>query len=286
MAQTITNQARLNFRYNDQNGSVLSNIATAILAEPLVVDKNSIESTYRPGDELTFVVSFTGSSASSLTNVIVTDDLGAYPPGTGTEAPFDFISPAIYYVNGNYAGTLTADMSADGVSFNIPSVAAGAGVVIIYKAGVNENAPIAAGSSITNTASVTADGLSSPVTASSTVTAEDYADVRITKTMTPASVADGDLITYEFDIFNYGNTEATNVVLIDQFDPAPANIMVQINGDTIDPSNYTYVGGLLTLPAGTAELLSLPAAAITQDPVTGEVTIVPSAITITVTGII
>ncbi len=285
MAQTITNQARLNFQYNDQTGSVLSNIATAVLLDPVAVDKNSIESTYRPGDELTFIVSFVNSSASALTNVVVTDDLGTFDFGTGSVTPLDFVESAVYYVNGIYAGTLTPDVTDDSVSFTIASVAAGANVVIVYKAQVNDSAQFTVGSEITNTVTVTADGLTAEVSASNTVTADEYADVRITKTMVPSSIVDGSLITYEFDIFNYGNTEATNIVLTDQFDPAPTNITVQINGDTIDPGLYTYVNGLLTLPTDVTTL-SLPAAEFTQNPVTGEVTVVPSSVNITVTGIL
>jgi len=286
MAQTITNQARLNYRYNDQSASVLSNIATATLNDPLTADKNSVESTYRPGDELTFAVSFVNSGAGALTDIIVSDDLGTYSFGNTQLTPLDFTPPAIYYVNGAYAGTLSYTTAADNVKFALPSVAAGANVVIIYKGLVNENAPLEVGALITNTVTITAEGITSQVTASNTVTAEEYADVRITKSMTPSNIIDGSPITYEFNIFNYGNTEATNIVLTDQFDPAPSNITVQINGDTIDSDEYTYAGGLLTLPAGGGAALSLPAAVYARDPESGEITVVPSTLNITVTGII
>ena len=286
MARTITNQARLNYLVNDRPGTVLSNIATATLNEPLTADKNSVESTYRQGDELTFAVSFVNSGQTTLNDVTVTDDLGTYTLGGVEITPLTFAAPALYYVNGMLAGNITPDVSADNIEFTIPAVAPGANVLIIYKAQVNDGAQFTAGSRITNTVTVAADGLNTPVTASSTVTAEAYADVRITKSMTPANVTDGSPITYEFDIFNYGNTEATDIVLTDQFDPAPAGITVQLNGDIVDPDDYTYVDGLLTLPSGTGLALSLPAAVSTQDPVTGEVTVTPSSLSITVTGIL
>jgi len=286
MAQTITNQARLSFFVNDQPGSVLSNIATATLNDPLSVEKNSVESVYRQGDELTFVVSFVNSGQTTISNVTVSDDLGSYALGGVEVTPLTYVAPALIYVNGNYGGTITPTVSADSVEFTVPSVAPGAGVVIVYKAQVNGGAPLAPDSQITNTVTVTADGLTASVTASNTVTVDEYADVRVTKAMSPANVTDGAPITYEFDIFNYGNTEATSIVLTDQFDPAPSGITVQLNGDVIDPANYTYTGGLLTLPSGTGFELSLPAATTTQDPVTGAVSVTPSSLSITVTGIL
>lgn len=286
MAQTITNQARLNYLVNDQPGSVLSNIATATLNEPLTVDKNSVESTYRQDDELTFVVSFVNSGRTTLNDVTVTDDLGTYTISGVEVTPLTFAAPALYYVNGVYSGIITPAVNADSIEFTVPTVAAGANVIIIYKARVNDAAPLATASQITNTVTVAADGLNAPVSASNTVTAEEYADVRITKSMTPADVTDGSLITYEFNVFNYGNTEATNIVLIDQFDPAPASITVQLNGDVLNPADYTYVNGLLTLPAGTDLELSLPAATTVRNPATGEITVTPSSLSITVTGIL
>ena len=120
-----------------------------------------------------------------------------------------------------------------------------------------------------------------------TVVVERYGEVTITKSMIPSNVVDGEPMTYTFVINNYGNTEATDIVLTDSFDPAPDNITVQVNGVVIPATDYEYVNGVLTLPTapGTTEL-SLPPATITQDLATGEGTIVPSSLTVTVTGTI
>ncbi len=283
MPQTITNQARVSYQFNDRVGSALSNIATAVLNDPLSAAKNSVESEYRPGDTVTFAISFVNSGAA-LTNVTVTDDLGTYAIGTGEETPLTFVSPALLYINGVYSGNPVAAVSGDSVVFTVPSVPAGANAVIVYNALVNDAAPLAVGSQITNTATISADGLTVDATASNTITAEEYADIRITKAMTPTGVVDGSQITYDFTVYNYGNTEATGIVLTDRFDPAPTGITVFINGDVVDPADYTYAGGLLTLPAGSGTELSLPAATLIQDPVTGEITVVPSTLDITVTG--
>jgi len=286
MAQTITNQARLDFVVNDQSGSALSNIATATLNDVLTVDKNSVQSVYQSGEELTFVVSFVNSGQTTFSGVTVTDDLGSYTLGTVDVTPLDYVGPALLYVNGVYSGSPVTETAEGSVTFTVPTVAAGADVVIVYNARVNTGAPLTDGAQITNTVTIDADGLTAPVTASNTVTADEYADVRITKSMSPDNLTDGSPITYEFDLYNYGNTAATNIVLTDQFDPAPATITVQVNGTVVDPAEYTYANGLLTLPDGTVLTLSLPAATFTQNPATGEVTVTPSTETIIVTGIL
>lgn len=289
MAQIITNQASLNYQYNGQTGSAVSNIATAILTEALSVEKVSIEDVYRFGEALTYSVSVFNSSSSTLTNVVVTDNLGSYNVGGNTVTPLTYVGDAILFVNGVFAGDITpTSVGENAVTFTLPTLAPNSRAQILYKAVVNSSAPLAEGGTITNVVSVFGAGTSvPPVTDSNTVTVDNYADVTITKNMTPSSVSDGEALTYTFVISNYGNTEATDIVLTDAFDPAPENIVVQVDGETLAASDYSYVGGVLTLPAaGSAYSLSLPAATITQDPATGEVSVVPSSLTVTVVGTI
>ena len=150
----------------------------------------------------------------------------------------------------------------------------------MYKVTPNAFAPLTEDAFITNTVTADADGITESVTDSLTVTAADYADVNILKSMN----TDGTTITYTFDITNSGNAPAEDIVLTDAFDPAPTSITVSVNGTVLPASDYTYTGGVLTLPSGTGTPISLPAAAITTDPVTGEVTVTPSSLTVTVIG--
>ena len=289
MAQIITNQASLNYQYNGQTGSAFSNIATAMLTEALSVEKVSIEDVYRFGETLTYSVSVFNSSASTLTNVVVADNLGSYNVGGNTVTPLTYVGNAILFINGAFAGNIVpTSVEDDSVTFTLPTLAPNSRAQILYKTIVNASAPLADGGTITNTASVFSGGTSvPPVTDSNTVRVDNYADVTITKNMTPSSVSDGETLTYTFVISNYGNTEATDIVLTDAFEPAPENIVVQVGGQTLAESDYSYVGGVLTLPgAGSEYSLSLPAATITQDPAPGEVSVVPSSLTVTVVGTI
>lgn len=287
MAQIITNQASIAYKYNNQSATAVSNIASAVLNDTLGVEKVSLENVYRLGDEITYVITVTNDGSSALTNVSVTDDLGAYTVGTQTVTPLAYTGPAILFIDGVYNGNITPAVAADGISFNIAALSAGSVAQIIYKATVNNFAPLGAGAQVTNTVTVTANGINAPVSDSNTITVGDYADVTVTKSMTPSDIVDGDVLTYTFVINNYGNTEATDIVLTDAFDPAPENITVQINGAAVPATDYSYVNGVLTLPTtpGSTEL-SLPPATIMQDPVTGEVTVTPSSLTVTVIGAI
>ena len=287
MAQIITNQASVAYRYNNRTASAVSNIATAVLNEPLSVEKVSLESVYREGDDITYVVTVTNGGTSALTGISVTDDLGTYTIGGGTATPLTYVGPAIYFVDGVYAGNLTPTVGADGISFAIATLGTDSTVQIIYKAVANDTAPLVQGSQITNTVTTTATGSNTPVSDSNTVTVDSYADVTITKTMSPSGVVDGDALTYTFVVSNFGNAEATEIVLTDAFDPAPESITVQLNGTIVPATDYTYENGVLTLPISPAStVLTLPPATITQDTTTGVVSIEPSTLTVTVTGVI
>ena len=284
MAQTITNQASLRYQYGEVQASTLSNVATATLTQALTVTKTPLTGTYRAGDVITYVVSVVNGGASALSDVAVTDDLGAYAAAGGTAVPLTFADGALLILDGVPGGTLTPTAADGGVTFTIPSLAAGADAQLVYTAAVNGFAPLEAAGAITNTVTVTAAGTTESASATATITVEDYADVTVTKTMSPASVRDGEPITYTFAVTNCGNTEATGLTLTDAFAPAPASVAVTVDGASRATAEYTYTGGVLTLPSAAGAPLSLPAAEITQDPATGAVTVTPSSMTITVVG--
>ncbi len=280
MPQIITNQASIRYRYGETDATALSNIATATLAQPLSVNKSSLESVYRADDELTYILSVTNGGTAALTNVTLEDSLGTFTRGTEQITPLTFVPDALLFIDGVNNGVITPAITDNSITFTIPSLPAQSSALIVYKVTPNEFAPLADDGEITNTVTARADCITEPVTDSLTVTADSYADVDIFKSMT----TDGDTITYTFDITNSGNAPAEDIVLTDAFDPAPASITVSVNGTVIPATEYTYAGGVLTLPNTTGDALTLPPATITTDPVTGEVTLTPSSLTITVVG--
>lgn len=288
MPTQISNQATLTYQYGQSMGTASSNIATATLQGPLTVTKNSLFTDYREGEDLTYILTFTNASSAAMTNVSVVDNLATYTTDDSVEVtPLTYTGPAYLYINGVFSAELTPDVDDDSVTFTVPALAAGANAMILYKATVNEYALLEMGSELTNTTVFRAEGITETASAEHTIPVEEYADIRIIKTMSPSVITDGNVMTYTFTLYNYGNTEATDVVLSDAFSPVPTNITVTVNGTPVNATDYTYINGVLTLPGEGAELtLSVPAATFTQDEETGAVTVSPGITTIVVTGTI
>ena len=281
----FSNQATLTY-----NGTVTnSNIAYGEILEVLSATKTSIEGSYTPGELVTYAVTIRNTGNQTLSGIVVTDDLGGYTVGGGTVYP-------LTYENGS------ATLFVDGVLQPAPAVVAGpplevsgislpggSDAVLVYQARVNEYANPAAGGSITNTATVTAQGLGTPVTASETVDVNVLPNLSILKSISPSQVVDNDRVTYTFVIQNTGNQAVLatdNATVSDVFNPVLSALAVTYDGVAwTDGVDYTYdeASGLFTTTAGR---ITVPAATYTQDPVTGAYTLVPGTATLTVTGTI
>ena len=288
MATTIFNQATVTFNYDTQTGEATSNVATATLLDVLTIDKNAIQGSYQRNQVLTYSISIENTSTAPMANVTAVDDLGTYTiPGPVSVTPLTYLGPAALYVNGVFSTNITATVGAHNVTFAVGTIAVGDTVTIVYTVQVNEYARLAIGSTITNTATVDADGLVEHIDTSFTLPVDDFAEIVITKDMSPDPVIDGETLTYTFLIYNYGNTSATDLVLTDTFDPAPATpLAIRVNGVVVAPANYTYASGMLTLPTGIVYTITVAPATYVQNPVTGIVAITPGLTTITVAGTI
>lgn len=277
----ITNQANLTYTYGATTASAVSNIAETEWNASLAAEKRALESAYREGSTLTYLISLKNSGAAPVEDLVITDDLGAYTPAGAAApvTPLTFSGHATLYVNGTFSEELTPETVPEGVRFTVPEIPAGADALLIYQATVNGFAPLTAGSEIVNTASV---GETEPLTVSATVPVEAYADVSIEKEMSPNPLTDGAPMTVTFTIENRGNTEATDLVLTDDFPLTLTDPSVTVNGAPV--TDFTFTGNLFTLPAeGSATTLSVPAAAFSQDE-TGAVTVAPGVLTIVLTG--
>lgn len=283
---TFTNQATLSF----SGGTVNSNIATGNLIETLSLTKTPVLATYEPNDNVTYVINLINSGSAALTNLTLTDNLGLYQTTAGTNVyPLTYTAGSIkYYINGvlQTAPTVTAGPPLTITGITIP---ANSNAAIVYSADVNEFAPLAAASAISNEVTVTGAGITTPVTADASVTAASAPTLNIIKTVDPVNVTQNSRVTYTFRIQNTGNTPVIatdNAVIRDVFNPILSDIAVTFNSAAwTATTNYTYntATGLFETVAGQ---ITVPAATYTQDPATGIVTVTPGESVLTVTGTI
>lgn len=278
----FTNFATLSY----SGGTTNSNVVTGEILGTLTAAKTALTENYRIGDEVTYVVSLVNSGSTALTGLTLTDDLGGFVFDEATVYPLSYITGSVrVFVN----GVLQADPA---VSAGPPlvisgiSVPAGGSVLVIYESTVTEFASPESEDTITNTVTVTGGGLSEPVTADETITAESGADLTITKALSPTVVPENGQITYTFVIRNFGNTAAVatdDVILTDNFDPILNPITVTYNGSAwTEGVNYTYdetTGAFATL----AGQITVPAATFTQNE-DGSWSVNPGTAVITVTG--
>ncbi len=281
----FSNQATLTYNGNSTD----SNVAYGEILEVLTVSKTAVDVDYTPGELLTYAVSLRNTGATALTGLTITDDLGGYVFGGNTVYPLTAETESLrLIVNGvlQPAPTVTAGPPLTVSGINIP---AGGDAVLIYQARVNRFADPTEGGSIENTVSVSGGGLTAPVTDSATVPGGTAPELTITKSISPAQVADNDRVTYTFVIQNSGNEAVVgtdDAAITDLFDPILTDLVVTFNGAAWTQGvQYTYdpVTGLFSTVPG---LITIPAATYTRDDTTGEYTVTPGIATLTVTGTI
>ena len=281
----FSNQATLT--YNGQ--STNSNVAYGEILDVLAVTKTPVESSYSAGETITYTVALRNTGGNALNGLTLTDDLGGYSFGTTTVYPLTYVDGSVlYYVDGvlQPAPAVTAGPPLAITGINIP---ANGDAVIVYQAVANSFANPEVGGVITNTVTVTGDGLSAPITATATVDALTAAALSISKSITPSQVVDNDRVTYTFVIQNTGNEAVTatdNTTISDTFNPILTGLAVSFNGTPlVEGTDYTYnaTTGLFQTLTGA---ITVPAATYTVDPATGEYVSTPGISTLTVTGTI
>ena len=285
---TIENFATVSYTSGGVTETKVSNLAEIGLESAISFTKTTLGETYGEDEVVTYILSMTNTSTSAITNVSITDDLGTFVFGTLELTPLTYAPPALLLIDGqDVSAQLTVDTATAGsLVFSFPTLPAGATANIVYRAAVNEYAPLDVDAGITNTATLTSDSDCADGTASATITAVSAANVSVFKQMSPNPVICGDTVTYTIRIYNYGNIAAENVVLTDTFNPAPTNITVSRDGTLLPANEYSYVDGTLTVPAGTTTAVSVPAATFVRDATTGIVTVTPGMIEYTITGTI
>ena len=281
----FSNQATLTYNGSSTN----SNIAYGEILDVLVATKTAVEGTYTPGQIVTYVVTLRNTGNAALSGLIVTDDLGGYPFNGTTVYPLTYEAGSVAMFTNGVPQAAPAVAPGPPLVFSGISVPAGGDVVLVYQAQANAYANPGPDGTIVNTVTVTGDGLSAPITATETVTAELAPVLTISKSITPAQVVDNDRVTYTFVIQNSGNQAVVatdNAAITDIFDPILTALTVTFDGAPWTQGvqyNYNETTGLFATVPGQ---ILVPAATYTQDPVTGAYTATPGIATLVVTGTI
>lgn len=285
---TIENFATVSYTSGGITETKVSNLAEIGLESAINFTKTTLGDSYAEDEAITYILSMTNTSASAINNISVTDNLGTFVFGTLELTPLSYAPPALLLINGqDVSGQLSVDSTSPAtLLFSFASLPAGATANIVYRASVNEYAPLELGASIENTATLTSDSDCADGTASATVNAIAAANVSVFKQMSPNPVVCGDTVTYTIRIYNYGNIDAENVILSDTFNPAPDNITVSRNGVLLLESDYTYANGTLTVPSTATNPVTVPAATFVRDANTGIVTVTPGTVEYIITGTI
>lgn len=253
---TFNNTATL--FYNGQ--ATNSNVVTGEILDVLSASKTVIGGTYSPGDTLTYVVSVVNSGPTPVSDISLTDNLGAYEFETTTVYPLTYVENSVKLYTNGVESTAPVAVAGPPLQFTGITVPAGGNVILIYEVDVNAYAPLEAGSSITNVATVA----NYPISVSAVATALSEPLLTISKSVSPETVVENGQITYTFVIQNSGNTEAIatdNIFITDTFNPVLSSLVVTLDGVTLStPSQYTYntatgefatVSGVITVPAAT-----------------------------------
>ena len=94
---TFQNQATLTYGGN----VTTSNVVTGELQQAVSVAKYAVSDTYTQGEVLTYVISLVNSGTTPLTELTVTDNLGAYVLNGNDLVPLDYVTDSLaYYVGG------------------------------------------------------------------------------------------------------------------------------------------------------------------------------------------
>ena len=281
----FSNQATLTYNGSSTN----SNIAYGEILEVLEATKTAVEGSYAPGSLVTYAVTLRNTGTGPLNGLTVTDNLGGYPFNGTTVYPLTYEADSVLLIVNGVPQAAPAVTAGPPLVVSGISVPAGGDAVLVYQARANAFANPGVGGTIDNTVTITGDGLSGPVTATETVTAESAPALTISKSITPAQVVDNDRVTYTFIIQNSGSQPVVatdDAAISDVFDPVLTALTVTFDGAPWTQGvqyNYNETTGLFTTVPGQ---ILVPAATYTQDPATGAYTVTPGIATLVVSGTI
>lgn len=280
----FNNQAQLSYDTTTLN----SNIAVGEIRTALTIEKNVLSGlTYGMGDTVVYQVTISNAGGAAISGLRMKDSLGSYVFDAQTLYPLTYQTGSVQlYLNGVLQAAPTVS-DTQPLTVTCLTIPANGTVQLIYRATVNQYAPLATGGQIRNVVSLTGCALAETLIATETITAESGPSLIIAKSMVPVPVMENGTLTYTFVILNTGNTAATAADLVtvnDLFSPILHDITVSLDGAYWStPAQYTYneaTGQFNTVPGQ----ITVPAATYTQNASTGVWSMTPGSVTLLVSG--
>lgn len=276
MAITLNNTANIEYNYGNETDYANSNLVTTVLAEDasLSAEKISLNTSWRPSENITYLIRIVNTGLEPLYVVTIQDNLGGE---TSQLLSYVENSAQLYFDDTLMAINPT---SITPLTFVLPNeLPAGESALISYIAKTEGDIDPEI-IEITNNATITgrrtsASGSLVTVTPSPSVTLPiaNYADVRVEKLVDKQEIRTGEELTYTLNIRNSGNTDATNIIVSDVL-PENFNITSitsETNGviTTFTADEYTIgENNTLTLPTSQTKSITVPANDGTQDGLT------------------
>lgn len=264
----INNSASATYGYGrDSQDTAVSNVATANLLEQfsLTGSKNVQNTSFRPGEIVSYYISATNTGTDNLYNLTFTDNLG------GAGNLLTFIEGSAYL---NFNGTISPIIptSVTPLTFVIPNTFEPDDKATVDFL-VRVNSGIAADvDEIINTSSISANEGSptGPVLTldpnpSVTLPREEYASVTITKSISDTNITEGEEFSYTLELENSGNLPANAVVITDVLPTGfvISSITMTTGGvtTTFATTDYTVdsATNTLTLPTNPDVEITVPA---------------------------
>jgi len=268
MATQINNTASVAYAYGRSGvDSATSNVATTSLIEDYAISatKQSLNSSFRPGENITYSINVRNDGTEPLYLVTISDDLG------GAGQPLSFVEGSgLAVVNGVTSTVVPTTINP--LTFTLSSpLASGESATLVFVTRVSSSLAETI-DEITNTATVTAregsltgDIITVSPNPSTTLLLEDYAQLNVTKEVSASEIVPNQAFDYVITIENLGSLDATNVVVTDQL---PAGFTINsisavTNGvsTSYEPADYTIdpTTNTLTLPTNDTKAIVVPA---------------------------
>ena len=213
--------------------SVLLWCGAPTLAQPvLTLTKTASLTVVRPGDVITYTLSYRNSGDKAATGTLLADTLPAH----------------LSYVNGSATNKPSYNTATQTLTWNLGVVPPGGLSVyyrITFKALVDSTAPL--GQTLANYTTISCNEISSVVTSNTASVLVSAPAFTLTKTAAPTTSTPGGVVTFTVSYANTGTAAATNAILTDQLPLHLTAVNGSFSGGTYNPTTRALVWKLGTL---------------------------------------